>query len=105
MNPLDSNYQKLQHNYSESLDRDRISSSRLTFNNLNSDREKWNFSNEARNSLGTKTRIISLRNVFGDIITNQRKIANLLNYKYSKLGDFLGKPATYNEPNNSINRK
>ena len=42
MNPLDSNYQKLQQIYSESLDRDRISSSRLTFNNnnlLNSDRE------------------------------------------------------------------
>ena len=105
MNPLDSNYQKLQQIYSESLDRDRISSSRLTFNNLNSDRVKWNFINEARNSLRTKTRIISLRNVFGDIITNQRKIANLLNYKYSKLGDFLGKPATYIEPNNSITRK
>ena len=75
------------------------------FNYLNSD--KWNFINEARNSLRTKTRIISLRNglVFGDIITNQRKIANLLNYKYSKLGDFLGKPAAYIEPNDSIDGK
>ena len=107
MNPLVSNYQKLQQNYSESLNKvsDIISSSRLTFINLNLDIEKWNFINEARNSLRIKTRIVSLRNVFGKNITNQKKLVNLLNYSYYTFGEFLGKPAIYIEPNDSINRK
>ena len=46
--------------------------------------------NEARNSLRTKTVIPSLENVFGDYVTDQKKVANLLNYRFSKLGDFIG---------------
>ena len=31
-----------------------------------------------------------MKNSFGDIITDQKRIANLLNYHFSKLGDFFG---------------
>ena len=31
-----------------------------------------------------------MKNIFGDIITDQKRIANLLNYRFSKLGDFFG---------------
>ena len=61
-----------------------------TFKNLKTEREKWNFINEARNSKKSKTKISSLKNVFGDIYTDQNKIVNLLNYRFSKLGDYLG---------------
>ena len=61
-----------------------------TFKNLKTEREKWNFINEARNSKKSKTEISSLKNVFGDIYTDQNKIVNLLNYRFSKLGDYLG---------------
>ena len=38
----------------------------------------------------SKTIISSLKNVFGDIYTDQKKILNLLIYRFSKLGDYLG---------------
>ena len=37
-----------------------------------------------------KTRIYSLRNVFGDYVTQTKKIAKLLNYRFSTLGKFQG---------------
>ena len=39
----------------------------------------------------------SLRNSFGDIITYQTKIANLLNRRFSKFGEYLGKQKPYTE--------
>ena len=60
------------------------------FRKLNNEREKWNFINEAQNSLRTKTVISSQKKVFGDYSTDQKKVANLLNYRFSKLGDFIG---------------
>ena len=61
------------------------------FQNLTSEKDKWNFINEARNAHRTKTHISSLRNSFGDLITDPKRIANLLNYRFSKLGDYAGK--------------
>ena len=46
--------------------------------------------NEVRNSEKTKPRIYSLRNVFGDYVTQTKKIANLLNYRFSTLEKFQG---------------
>ena len=54
-----------------------------TFKNLKTEREKRNFINEARNSKKSKTDISSLKNVFGDIYTDQNNIVNLLNYRFS----------------------
>ena len=52
---------------------------------------------EARSSLKTKTIISSLKNVFGETVLDQTKIANLLNYRFSKLGDYLGGIRTFSE--------
>ena len=35
-------------------------------------------------------RISCLRNSFGDLVTEHSKIPNFLNYRFSKLGDYLG---------------
>ena len=54
----------------------------------NSSRKQWNLIKEVRNISGTGNKILSLKNCFDDVITDS-KIANLLNYKFSKLGKHL----------------
>ena len=46
--------------------------------------------NEVRNSEKIKPRIYCLRNVIDDYVTQTKKIAKLLNYRFSKLGKIQG---------------
>ena len=55
----------------------------------NNSRKRWNLMNEIRNSTRTRSHIYSLKNVFNDYVTEPKKIANLLNYRFSKLGKFI----------------
>ena len=55
----------------------------------NNSRKRWNLMNEIRNSTGTRSHIYSLKNVFNDYVTEPKKIANLLNYRFSQLGKFI----------------
>ena len=61
------------------------------YNSLRNYKSRWNFVNELRNSKRTSINIHSLQNSFGDLITNQKDILNLLNYTFSKLGEFFSK--------------
>ena len=97
MNPSDAKYKLFQSNFIENLNSDRNDYLTNVFADLSNDREKWNFINEARNSLKNKTIISSLKNVFGATVLDQTKIANLLNYRFSKLGDYLGGIKTFSE--------
>ena len=54
-----------------------------------SERKKWNLINEVRNSVKTTTTVYSIKNSFNKIITEKTKIANLLNLKFSKLGEIF----------------
>ena len=54
----------------------------------NNSRKRWNLMNEIRNSARTRTHIYSLKNVFNDV-TEPKKTANLLNYRFSELGKFI----------------
>ena len=42
-----------------------------------------------------KTKIFSLKNSFGDIFTDQQRIAILLNYRFSRFGGYLGQATQY----------
>ena len=97
MDPNDMNYQKVHNQFLDNFEENRFQDQLKVFNNLESDKDKWNFMNEARNCKKTKTEINSLRNSLGDLVTDQTKIANLLNYRFSKLGDYLGKQKPYTE--------
>ena len=97
MDPNDVNYQKVHIQFLDNFEENRFQDQLKVFNNLESDKDKWNFINEARNCKKTKTETNSLRNSFGDLVTDQTKIANLLNYRFSKLGDYLGKQKPYIE--------
>ena len=86
-NPDNINYQKLQNNLVENMGRDFLHNKVLTFNSLDTERDKWNFINETRNAERTKTDIPSVKNSISDTITDQKRIADLLNYRFSKLRD------------------
>lgn len=59
----------------------------LSFDN---ERDKWNFINNLRQSKKLKTKIECLVNCFEDKVTETKKIANYLNYKFALLGNYLG---------------
>ena len=54
------------------------------------DRQKWRLINEIWNQRKTQTDIKCLRNVFGDYITENIKMANLLNFRFSHFGQYRG---------------
>ena len=95
MNPNDATYKELKHDFLNNLCSDKIEHQIKNFNNLKTEKDKWNFINEARNAKRTTTSIPSLKNCFGDLITDELQIANLLNYRFSKLGDYIGNYQTY----------
>ena len=105
INPNDENYQLNQNKLLESLNSDKINKQTEFFRNLTSQKDKFKkkkFKN-ARNSPRTKTNISSLRNSFGDLITDPKRIANLLNYRFS--GDYAGKKIPHKKLNNNIPKR
>ena len=74
MHPDDISYKVIQQHFFEKLNENRLSHKTNIFKPLQSDRQKWNFINEARSSRRSKTEIVSLKNSFGDIITDQKRL-------------------------------
>ena len=70
-------YQKVHIQFLDNFEENRWQDQIKVFNNLESDKDKWTFINEARNCKKTKTEINSFS--FGDLVTDQTKIADLLN--------------------------
>ena len=61
------------------------------------DRQKWQLINEIRNQRKTQTDIKCLRNVFGDYINENKKMASLLIFRFSHLGQYKG-PKSFQGP-------
>ena len=55
---------------------------------LGTSREIWNFINKLRDPNKNATEIHALKNSFGHLVTDDKKMADLLNYKFSTLGIF-----------------
>ena len=66
------------------------------FASTTSEHEKWKIINDIRNSTKSNTYVQRLKNSFGEIVTNNKKMADLMNYRFSRLGDYFGK----NQPHN-----
>ena len=49
--------------------------------------------------------IFSLKNSFGEILFDNKQIVNLLNYRFSELGDYFGKARPYEMSTRTNNRK
>ena len=84
------NHQNIQNDFVENSSAIFLDSQLLSFNNLSKDKDKWNFFNEARKNRRTKTMISCLEMCFGENITEQKKIADLLNYLFSEIGEYCG---------------
>ena len=95
MNPGDATYRELKQDFLNNQCSDKIEHQIKNFKNLKTEKYKWNFISEARNAKRTTTSIPSLKNCFDDLITDELQIVNLLTYRFSKLGDFIGNYQTY----------
>ena len=60
------------------------------FISLNTEKSRWKFIQEVRNNEKQRIVIDTLRNSFGELITNGKDIAHLLNFKFSVLGEYFG---------------
>ena len=58
---------------------------------LSTDKDRWKLINEQRNSARPSVSIDSIRNSFADVLTGPMQIAELLNYEFSKFGEYLGR--------------
>ena len=70
------------------------------FASTTSENEKWKIINDIRNSTNSNTYIHRLKISFGEIVTNNKKMADSMNYRFSRLGDYFGK----NQPQNYCKR-
>ena len=58
---------------------------------FNSEKVRWNFNQDLRNKKKTQTRIRSSLNSFDIKIIKLMEIANLLNFRFSTLGEFFAR--------------
>ena len=65
------------------------------FKQADSEKTKWNIINDSRNSTKFSQNIFYLKKCFDDVITDNYKMAQLLNYKFSKLGDYIGSACNF----------
>ena len=65
------------------------------FKKADSEKTKWNIINDSRNSTKFSQNTFYLKNCFDDVITDNYKMAQLLNYKFSKLGDYIGSACNF----------
>lgn len=76
------------------------------FEAISDEPKRWKFINNIRQSNNSNTAIKVLRNCFGDKVSDPKKLANYLNYMFTKLGDFTGKlrpaPARRNFPDHTF---
>ena len=73
MQPNDTKYRDIKKEFIENIRNDRNKRNILNIGNLKSEREKWNFINEARNPRRTCTVIPSLQSAFGDCVSEPEK--------------------------------
>ena len=68
------------------------------------DRRKWLLINKIRNSNKIKSNMQCIKNVFNYFVSEPRKIANLLNYRFSDLGK-ITRPKRQIPPSSIITHK
>ena len=77
MKPTDDSYEVVQRNCFEQFYHDRIYHLQQTFPKLQTEIEKRNVISNVRSTKRTKTETDTLQNSVGDIIEDQKQIANL----------------------------
>ena len=81
-------YKTLRAEFSELIAKKQSDYSLNLLETFKSSRKTWNVINNLRNTKSENSRMSALMNSFGDLITEDKKIANLMNYTFSHLGDY-----------------
>ena len=84
-------YREKQRNFRKVISSNEAKVNKDLLRQLSKDKDRWKFINEQRNSARPSVSTDSLRNSFGDVLTGPIQIAELLNYNFSKLGEYLGR--------------
>ena len=94
-----SKYQFLRNQMSRLIRSKQLEHSKNCFSLLSTIQQKWKYINQVRGTCSGNNRITVLRNSFSEMITQDKKIANHLNYIFSNLGEFFGakKSPNYNK--------
>ena len=94
-----SKYQFLRNQMSQLIRSKQLDHSKNCFSLLSTIQQKWKYINQLRGTCSGNNRITVLRNSFSEMITQDEKIANHLNYIFSNLGEFFGakKPPNFNK--------
>lgn len=101
-----SEYRRLQRKLKTTLKNREDDYNRKLLDQLRTDRKKWQFINRLRNPTACEpSHIASLRNSFGHIITDAKKISELLNYKFSTLGTYYGRKREFIPRANTLHKK
>ena len=66
---------------------------------------KWRFINDTRSTTVSNNNFFGLENSFGEFLFDNQQIVILLNYRFSKLGDYFGKTRPYEKSTRTYNRK
>ena len=85
-----SKYQFLRNQMSQLIRSKQPDHSKNCFSLLSTIQQKWKYINQVRGTCSGNNRITVLRNSFSEMITQDKKISNHLNYIFSNLGDFFG---------------
>ena len=78
---------------------------RQNFSNINDPKKQWSFVNKIRGKNKHNTDIDEIKNSFGESIRDPNKIANLLNVKFSALGNYTGDHRPYENVETSTSRR
>ena len=65
------------------------------FKKAESEKTKWNIINDSRNSTKFIQNIFCLKKYFDEVIADNYKMVQMLNYKFSKLGDYIGSACNF----------
>ena len=84
-------YREKQRNLRKVISSNEAKANKDSLRQLSTDKDRLKFINEQRNSVRSSVSIDSLRNSFGDVLTGPLQIAELVNYKFSKLGGYVGR--------------
>ena len=79
MQPDHVSFHMIHRNLPHCKNKDRSEHQKHLFQQQETSRGKWNFVNEARNSKKIETRITSMRNSFGDSLSQTFSITNFRN--------------------------
>ena len=89
------NYKRARNELNNKIKDCNITLKRDIFNSLRTDRKKWQFIQNEKQTNRDESHIGCLKNSFGERIEDTIKMADLMNYRFITLGNYTGEKVTF----------